>query len=265
MSPQKDSDMGFWDHVEVLRHCLFRILAVTLVSGVVAFCFKDLLFRVVLAPKDSDFITYRLFERLVGPMKAFDVELINVNLAQQFIIHLKMALWMGFMVVSPYVVYVLFGFVAPALYDSERKHVVKAVVSGYGMFLLGVLFNYFLIFPLTFRFLGTYQVDASVTNLISLESYASTLLMLSLTLGIVFELPVLCWLLAKMGIMKASFMKKYRRHAIVVILIVAAIITPTADAFTLSLVALPIYLLFELSVLIVKRTENGKRELPRPQ
>lgn len=256
MSPNKDSDnLSFWDHLEVLRHCIFRILAVTFLAGVVAFCFKELLFRIVLAPKNSDFITYRLFERLVGPMKTFDVELINVNLAQQFIIHLKTALWMGFLVVSPYVIYVLFGFVAPALYASEKKHAVKAVVCGYLMFLLGVLFNYFMIFPLTFRFLGTYQVDASVNNLISIESYISTLLMLCLTLGIVFELPVLCWLLAKMGIMKAAFMKKYRRHAIVVILIVAAVITPTADAFTLSLVALPIYLLFELSVIIVKNSE----------
>lgn len=260
MSPNKDSDnLSFWDHLEVLRHCIFRVLAVTLLAGIVAFCFKELLFRIVLAPKNSDFITYRLFEHLVGPMKAFDVELINVNLAQQFIIHLKTALWMGFLVVSPYVIYVLFGFIAPALYSSEKKHAVKAVVSGYFMFLLGVLFNYFVIFPLTFRFLGTYQVDASVNNMISIESYISTLLMLCLTLGIVFELPVLCWLLAKMGIMKAAFMKKYRRHAIVVILIVAAIITPTADAFTLSLVALPIYLLFELSVIIVKKSELGMR------
>lgn len=256
MSPGKDSDgLSFWDHLEVLRHCIFRVLAVTFVAGVVAFCFKGFLFRVVLAPKNSDFITYRLFERLVGSVKSFDVELININLAQQFIIHLKTALWMGFLVVSPYVIYVLFGFVSPALYTSERRHAVKAVVCGYLMFLLGVLFNYFLIFPLTFRFLGTYQVDASVGNLISLESYISTLLMLCLTLGIVFELPVLCWLLAKMGVMRASFMRRYRRHAIVAILVVAAIITPTADAFTLSLVALPIYLLFELSVLIVKRTE----------
>ena len=261
MSPARDSDMGFWDHLEVLRRCIFRILAVTLVAGVVAFCFKDLLFRVVLAPKSSGFITYQLFERLVGPLKPFDVALINVNLAQQFIIHLKMALWVGLLVVSPYVVYVLFGFVAPALYASERKPVVKAVVGGYLMFMLGVLFNYFLIFPLTFRFLGTYQVDPSVGNLISLESYTSTLLMLCLTLGIVFELPVLCWLLAKMGLMQASFMRKYRRHAIVAILIVAAVITPTADAFTLSLVALPIYLLFELSVLIVKRVETKKNNV----
>lgn len=257
MSPKQDSNnLSFWGHVEVLRHCIFRVLIVSLAAGILAFCFKDLLFSIVLAPKESDFITYRLFAKLAGPLQEFDIDLINVNLAQQFLIHMKVALCAGVILVSPYLIYVLFGFVAPALYDNEKKYAVKAVTSGYIMFLLGVLLNYFLIFPLTFRFLGTYQVSESVTNMISIESYISTLLMLSLMLGIVFELPVLCWLLAKMGIMKSSFMKQYRRHAIVVILIIAAIITPTADAFTLSLVALPIYLLFELSVVIVRKTEK---------
>lgn len=266
MSSKKDADqLSFWGHLEVLRHCLFRILAVTLVAGIAAFCFKNLLFSVVLAPKSPDFITYRLFERLVGPLQSFEVGLINIELAQQFIIHLKVALWMGFIIVSPYVIYVLFGFVSPALYQTERKYAVRAVLGGYVMFMLGVLLNYFLIFPLTFRFLGTYQVDPSVNNVISLDSYISTLLMLSLTMGIIFELPVLCWLLAKMGIMKAAFMKKYRRHAIVVIVIVAAIITPTGDAFTLTLVSLPIYLLFELSVLIVRRTERRSAQAEAPQ
>ena len=259
MSFKEDADqLSFWEHLEVLRRCLFRILAVTLVAGIVAFCFKSLLFTVVLAPKSPDFVTYRLFERLVGPLQPFQVDLVNIELAQQFIIHMKMALWMGLILVSPYVLYVLFGFVAPALYEAEKKYVVKAVSGGYVMFLLGVLLNYFLIFPLTFRFLGTYQVDPSVGNVISLGSYVSTLLMLSLAMGVVFELPVLCWLLAKMGIMKAAFMKKYRRHSIVVIVVLAAVITPTGDAFTLSLVALPIYLLFELSVLIVRRTERNR-------
>ena len=140
MSPKKETDqMGFWEHLEVLRHCLFRILAVTLVAGIVAFCFKSLLFSVVLAPKSPDFIPYRLFERLVGPLQSFEVGLINIELAQQFIIHLKVALWMGLLLVSPYVLYVLFGFVAPALYEAERCYVVKAVSGGYVMFLLGVL------------------------------------------------------------------------------------------------------------------------------
>ena len=253
---KKPENLTFWDHLEVLRHCLFRILIAALVATVVAFCFKDALFAVILAPKNADFVTYRLFEKLSGDITQFSLSLINVNLAQQFIVHMKVALYVGLLAVSPYVLYVLFGFIAPALYDNERRFAVRAVVSGYLMFIVGVLLNYFLIFPLTVRFLGSYQVSGEVANLISLESYISTLLMLSFMIGVVFELPVLCWLLAKMGVLKSAFMKQYRRHAIVVIVALAAIITPTADAFTLSLVAVPIYLLFEVSVLIVKRVET---------
>ena len=254
---KKPENLTFWDHVEELRHCIFRILIASLVASVVAFCFKDVLFAVVLAPKNADFITYRLFQRLSGDISQFSLSLINVNLAQQFIVHMKVALYVGLLVASPYIIYVLFGFIAPALFDSERRFAVRAVTSGYLMFIAGVLLNYFLIFPLTVRFLGSYQVSSDVANLISLESFISTLLMLSLMIGIVFELPVLCWLLAKMGVLKSTFMKQYRRHAIVVIVALAAIITPTADAFTLSLVAIPIYLLFEISVLIVKRVEKS--------
>ena len=253
---KKPENLTFWDHVEVLRHCLFRILVAALVASVAAFCFKDALFSVILAPKDADFVTYRLFERISGNVTQFSLSLINVNLAQQFIVHMKVALYVGLLATSPYILYVLFGFIAPALYDNEKRFAVRAVASGYLMFIVGVLLNYFIIFPLTVRFLGSYQVSGEVPNLISLESYISTLLMLSFMIGVVFELPVLCWLLAKMGVLKSAFMKQYRRHAIVVIVVLAAIITPTADAFTLALVAVPIYLLFEVSVLIVKRVET---------
>lgn len=255
--PQRSESLGFWDHLEELRHCLFRILAVALLASVVAFCFKDALFSVVLAPKDGDFVTYRLFERLSGEVGQFSLSLINVNLAQQFIVHMKVALYAGLLVASPYVLYVLFGFVAPALYDNERRFALRAVAGGYLMFIFGVLLNYFLIFPLTVRFLGSYQISSEVPNYISIESFIATLLMLSFMLGLVFELPVLCWLLAKMRVLKAAAMKRYRRHAIVAIVALAAVITPTADAFTLSLVAIPIYLLFEASVLIVKRAEKA--------
>lgn len=251
-----NEQLSFWDHLDVLRGCLIKIVVAVLACGVVLFCFKDLLFVVVFAPKDSNFITYRLFASLVGELPDFTVNIINTGLAQQFIIHIKVALCAGLLCVSPYVLYVLFCFISPALYSSEKKYAVKAVGSGYLMFVLGVMLNYFLIFPLTFRFLGTYQVSGDVQNLISLESYVGTLLMLSLMMGIVFEIPILCWILAKFGLLKSAFMKKYRRHAVVVILVLSAIITPTADAFTLSLVALPIYLLYEISIAIVRRTNN---------
>jgi sec-independent protein translocase protein TatC len=148
--------------------------------------------------------------------------------------------------------------VSPALYANERKYSGRVIVFSVVLFLCGVLLNYFLIFPLSFRFLATYQVDESVTNMISLSSYINTLLLLSLMLGIMAELPVVSWLLAKLGFLTDSFMRKYRRHAIVVILIIAAIITPTADAFTLMLVFVPIYILYELSILVVKRVCRKK-------
>lgn len=248
--------MTFWDHLEELRGCLLRILIAVVVCAVAAFCCKDLLFSIILAPKDGDFITYRLFERISDKLAISDIELVNINLAQQFLIHMKVALWFGFLVVSPYVLYVLFHFVAPGLYTHERRYAVSAVLSGYVMFILGVLLNYFVIFPLTFQFLGTYQVRGDVSNVISLESYISMMLMLCLVMGVVFELPVVSWLLAKMGILHAEQMCKYRRHAVVVILIVAAVITPTGDPFTLSLVALPIYLLYELSIFVVRKTNK---------
>lgn len=244
----------FWEHLDDLRGSVVRCVAVVVVFAVVAFFFKDCMFSIILAPKYDDFVTYCFFNKLfAGAFSNFNVELINTGLAQQFLLHIKAAFSFGVMCASPYVIYVLFSFVSPALYAHERRRARGVVVGGYVMFVLGVLLCYFLVFPFTFQFLGTYQVSGEVDNLISIESYMDTLIMLCLMMGIVFELPVVAWILSKMGLIDASFLRKYRRHAIVAILIVAAVITPTADVFTLCLVSLPIYLLYEVSVLIVRR------------
>ena len=250
---------SFWDHLDILRASLVKIAAVTAVFAVVAFFFKEALFSVILAPKDADFITYRwlyFFSGWVTDEQAQDfyVKLINTGLAQQFMIHMKVAMCTGVLCASPYILYQLFRFVSPALYANERKYVVRVVGYGYIMFIVGVLISYFLIFPLTFRFLGTYQVSDQVENMISLQAYISTLLMMSLAMGIVFEIPILSWLFAKLGFISADFMRRYRRHAVVIILVVAAIITPTSDVFTLLLVSLPMWLLYEVSIWIVKRS-----------
>ena len=157
----------------------------------------------------------------------------------------------GVLVASPYIIYLLFHFISPALYDNERKYATLLCTSGYLIFMLGTLLNYLLIFPLTVKFLGTYQVSEDVANMLTLQSYMDTLLMMSLVMGIIFELPVVSWLLGKMGLLKASMMRMWRKHAIVAILVIAAIITPTTDAFTLFIVALPIWLLYEVSIFIV--------------
>ena len=246
--------MDFWEHLEELRGCLLKAVVAVALCAVAAFCCKDWLFALVMAPSTSDFVTYRLFSRLTGVANDFHIDLFNPELAQQFLVHMKVALWMGLLLVSPYLLYLLFHFVAPGLYAHERRYALRAVGSGYVMFLLGVALNYLLIFPLTFRFLGTYQVSADVPNQIALSSYISILLMLCFLMGLVFELPVLCWLLAKIGLLKPDFMRKYRKHAVVAILIIAAVITPSGDAMTLSMVALPIYALYEISILVVKKT-----------
>lgn len=260
MSRTNDTPLTFWDHLDVLRGCLWRILLVCVMCGVVAFIAKDTLFGIVLAPQHPDFFTYRMLDFLStwiggsGGATQFHVELINTGLSQQFVIHMRTAFYAGFLCASPYVLYSLFRFVSPALYDNERHYAVWAVVWGYVMFVLGVLLSYFLIFPLTFRFLATYQVSTEVVNTITLQSYMDTLFMLTLMMGILFEIPLLCWLMGKLGLLSADFMCRYRKHAVVVILIVAAVITPTADAFTLALVALPVYLLYELGIVLVRKS-----------
>lgn len=246
--------MDFWEHLDELRSYLVKAVVAVVLCAVAAFCCKEWLFAIVMAPSSPDFFIYRTFTRLTGISSDFHVDMFNPELAQQFLVHMKVSLWMGLLIVSPYVLYLLFHFVAPGLYAHERRYAIRAVGGGYVMFLLGVALNYFLIFPLTFRFLGTYQVSPDVPNQIALTSYVGMLLMLCFLMGVMFELPILCWLLAKIGVLKSQFMTKYRRHAIVVILIIAAVITPTGDPFTLTLVALPIYALYEMSVVIVKKT-----------
>ena len=243
--------LTFWDHLDELRSVFIRILVVTAAAAVVAFCLKDELFAIVLAPRSSDFITYRLMG-----VEPFCVNLMNTGLTEQFMIHMKTAMYAGILVALPYIIYMLFGFISPALYDNERKYATLLCGSGYVMFMLGTLLNYFLIFPLTVKFLGTYQVSEDVANMLTLQSYMDTLLMMNLVMGIVFELPVVSWILGRMGLVNARMMQSFRRHAVVVIVAVAAIITPTTDAFTLIVVALPIWLLYELSIIIVGLTKQ---------
>lgn len=269
MKQQQQKVLTFWDHLEELRLVLFHIAVAVVVLMLIAFLFKDELFAIVLAPKNADFIIYHLFCRIADAVsipslcpEAFYVKIINTQLAAQFITHMSVSFYAGFLLASPYVIYQLFRFVSPALYENERRYSTRVIGWGYLLFIMGVLLNYFLIFPLTFRFLATYQVSMEVENTITLSSYMDTLMMMSLMMGIVFEIPILCWLFAKLGFLTAGFMKRYRRHAIVIILIVGAIITPTSDVFTLMMVSVPMYLLYETSIWIVSRTEKKRLEVP---
>ncbi len=239
--------MTFWEHLDELRGSLIRMAIAAIAMGLVAFAMKETLFDIVLAPSKADFFLYRI----IGA-EPFDIKLINTGLAEQFTIHMKVALTMGLLVASPYILYLLFHFVSPALYENEKRYSVRITLGAYLMFIVGVALNYFLVFPLTVRFLGTYSVSADIENMLTLSSYVDSLLMMSLWFGIIFELPVVCWMLGKFGLLKAEWMTRYRRHAIVAILIIAAIITPTGDIFTLMVVSLPIYILYEASVILVR-------------
>ena len=249
----KGEGLTFWDHLDVLRSSLIRMAVAVAVLAVAAFVLKEQLFSVVLAPRSSDFVTYRLLR--VTP---FHLHLMNTGLTEQFMIHMRTALYAGLLAASPYVLYELFRFVSPGLYQNERRYAGWIVGAAYVMFLVGTLVNYFVVFPLTVRFLGTYQVSPDVANMLTLQSYVDTLLGMSLVMGVVFELPVVCGLMGRMGLLTDQWMNDYRRHAIVAILVVAAIITPTTDVFTLFVVALPIYLLYEVSIWIVRITKLNK-------
>mgnify|MGYP003292770865 CR=1 FL=1 len=227
--------MTFWEHLDELRNGILRSLAVVTIFALLAFGFKDELFAIVLAPKDPD------------------IRLINTELTSQFMVHMTISFYAGIVAATPYIIYELYKFIAPALYQHERRYATRIVLSGYIMFMAGAMFSYFVVFPFTFRFLGNYQVSADIDNLISLSSYIDTFVILSLMMGTVFELPVVSWFLGKLGLLNRQLMQRYRRHAIVAILIVAAFITPTTDAFTLFIVALPVYLLYELSTFVVPK------------
>jgi len=239
-------EMSFWEHLDELRAAVVRSLVVVGVLAVVAFCLKEPLFRWVLAPRSSDFATWRLLG-----VEPFSIHLMNTGLTEQFFIHVSVSLYAGLLLGSPWVLYELFRFVSPALYAGERRVAVPVVVVAYVMFLLGVALCYLLVFPLTVRFLGTYQVSPDVENMLTLQSYVDTFISMSLVVGVVFELPVVCWLLGRMGLVSGQLMRRYRRHAIVAILVVAAVITPTTDVLTLLVVSLPIWVLYEVSIFVV--------------
>ena len=258
------SEMSFWDHLDELRRVLMRIILVTAVIGIGVFMFKDEVFAAVLAPSKGDFVTYRWINHLLVLLgwdsmliPDTDISLINTQLAAQFMTHITVSMTIGLVAAAPYVVYELFGFVKPALYDDERRYSNRIMTSVVILFFVGVAMNYFVIFPISVKFLGTYQVNEGVINTIALSSYISTFTTLSLMMGLVFEIPVLAYFLARAGMITGDILARYRRHAFIIIMIVSAFITPP-DAFTLALMTIPLYGLYEASIVIARRFE--KRE-----
>lgn len=258
--PKDGGLLTFGGHLEVLRRMLFRILAVSGAIAVVVFCFKDATWQLLLAPSEWDFVTYRVLEQAMSALgfgfrfEPYHVDLIATGLSSQFMMHVTTAVYLGLLGASPYILYELFRFISPALYEDERRHSVRVVLVVYALFLLGVLMSYYVLFPVAFRFLGTYSVADRVHSSITIDSYVSTFATLTLVMGLVFQLPVVAWLLARMGLVASSVLSRYRKHALLVIMVVSAVITPP-DLMTLVLVAAPLYLLYEVGIRVVRCCE----------
>ena len=258
---ENDSNLlTFSGHLEVFRQMLFRILGVAGVIAAVVFCFKDTTWQLLLAPSEWDFCTYRWLETVMQAVgidfhfEEFHVDMIATDLSSQFMTHISTAIYLGLLGASPYILYELFRFISPALYENERKYSVQVAGIIYALFILGVLMSYFVLFPISFRFLGTYSVSAKVVSNITLDSYVSTFVSLTLVMGLVFQLPVIAFFVGKFGFLTSDMLSHYRKHALIVIMLVAAIITPP-DLMTLILVTIPLYLLYEVSIRVVKCVE----------
>ncbi|MBO5888012.1 MAG: twin-arginine translocase subunit TatC [Bacteroidaceae bacterium] len=249
--------MSFWDHLEVLRWALFRSACVLMVILIGTFIAMPYIFdRFVLAPTSNEFFVYRWLNAIgSGVVKLspdFDVQIININVASQFMTHISTSISMAAVIAFPYFIWEIWKFIEPALFEEEIKHLRPAFMGGTFMFYLGCAIGYLFVFPFTFRFLVEYNLSPNITNQINLQSYIDNFTLLILVMGIVFEMPLLAWLLSLLGILKKSFLREYKRHAIVVLLITAAIITPSGDPFSLMLVFIPLYVLYELSILVVR-------------
>lgn len=224
--------------------------------GILIFCFKDVVFKLLLAPSEWDFITYSSIEYLLNKMgiefhfEEYYIDLISTDLSSQFMIHISTSLYLGLLVASPYILFELFRFVSPALYDEEKKYSIVILIIVYLLFILGVLMSYYIIFPISFRFLGTYSVAERVESTITLKSYISTFTSLTLVMGVVFQLPVIAYVLGKLGVVNSEILKKYRKHALFLLTLVSTLITPP-DILSCILVTIPLYMLYELSIRVI--------------
>jgi len=260
-------EMSFLGHLEALRWHLFRAVIVVVTAAVVLFFFKEFLFDdVLLAPKNPGFLTYRVLCSLGQRLNFGDdlcinvipFSLISTDISAQFTTHMWVSFVSGLVISFPYVVWEIWRFIKPALSDKEKSYARGIVFYTSFLFLAGVLFGYYVITPMTVNFLGSYQVSEAVKNTITLDSFISIVTTMTLISGIVFELPIVVYFLSKVGILTPLFMRTYRRHAVVVILILAAVITPTSDVTTLMMVAIPLYVLYEISIIVSAYVLKGK-------
>ena len=243
--------MSFWEHLDVLRGSLFRALGAVCLCSVLGLVFREFLFDgIVLAPTRSDFIVYRLLGW------SFTMELINVEISAQFFVHLKASFAVGLIVAFPYVVWELWRFLAPALYEKEKKAVRAAFGMATGLFYLGVLVGYFIVLPVCLQFFMNYTVSDAVANTITIGSYMSMFFSMVLLIGVVFEFPTVVLALNRLGVLDRSALRKGRRYAVVIVLVLAALITPS-DPFSMFVLAIPLYFLYEFSILLCSKSAES--------
>jgi sec-independent protein translocase protein TatC len=260
------AEMSFLEHMEELRWHIIRSALAIIVFAVVAFILKDFIFNtVILNPRTPDFWTNRMFARLADAVgtdalriNQTPLELISIKIAGQFMTHIWVSIIAGFIIASPVVFYEFWRFIKPALYENEKQHASGAVFFTSVLFLMGVLFGYYLIVPLSIHFLGTYNVSGDVTNQINLKSYIGSVTSISLAAGVIFLIPIFSYFLSKVGLLTPQFMKTYRRHSYVVMLLLSAVITPP-DIFSQIMVCFPLVFLYEIGIIISRRVVK-KRE-----
>lgn len=262
-----EAEMSFFDHLEVLRwHLIRSCIAIVIFTGI-AFSYYDFIFdKIILGPKSPGFWTYRVMCQLADRfhlgddycIKNINFNIINTEMAGQFTLQLNSSLLMGLVIGFPYLLYELWRFVKPGLTDKERTSASGFVSYATLLFILGVLFGYYIIAPLSITFLANYTVSNVIQNQITIDSYLSSVATLTLGSGIVFELPILIFILSKIGIMTPAFMRSSRRYSTVIILIIAAVITPTPDVLTMLTVSFPLFILYEISIIISARVEKKR-------
>ena len=261
--------MSFWDHLEEFRWTLIRIIIAVVTFSIAGFVVIPRIFdSIILAARSSDFVTYRFLDKASRfipflpdfSAEAFEVQILNISMTTQFMTYISTSLAFGVLCTIPYILYELWKFVSPALYENEAKGVKTAFGFGGFMFVVGCLVGYFVVFPLIFRFLITFELSDSIENMLSLDSYMSNFYTLILIMGRVFELPLVFWLLSNLGLIYRPFFRKYRRHAVVGSLLAAALITPSGDPFSLFVVTVPIYMLWEISAFMVKKEPPEEEE-----
>ncbi len=266
-----EAEMSFFDHIDILRKHLLRTLAVVTVFVCGAFYFSDFIWGdIIMGPKKADFWTYRMMCKLVevAPnlipkefcITVIDAKLINTEMAGQFTLLMNSSITAGLILGVPYLLFEIWLFIKPALLENERKSASGFVFFASALFFTGVLFGYYVIAPLSINFLLTFTVDPSINNTITIDSYLSLILTLALGSGIIFQLPVVIFILSKLGVMTPQFMRKSRRYAAVLILVVAAVVTPTADPYTMLIVAFPLFLLYEASIMISANIQKKKQK-----